>query len=312
MLHEFAVDPECMATLDALRRITDHCALHLGRFVSDFARRRWESVVWETLKPQLTFRAEQQLTEVLAQLQRRGGLINTGRRFQRGISWIDNALQQHGEKPFRAIVAGVNPTQEGCVLLVDDVTPEADHWRVQTEVRVARTSADLSACVRPLLHLSSEVLFVDPHFAPDTSRYQESLEAFLAAACEGGRRYTRLEYHTKIRGKFEDDVARTNWIDTFRGDCRNQLPRRVPNGIPLRVVLWNEKPDGDEMHARYVMTERGAIRIEKGLDIGHPNQTTDISLVAPGVYRQRWNDLQRDATTYEFVEEVEIVGTRHC
>ncbi len=285
-------------------------ALHLGRFVSDFARRRWESVVRETLKPQLTFRAEQQLTEVLAQLQRRGGLINTGRRFQRGVSWIDNALQQHGEKPFRAIVAGVNPTEEGFVLLVEDVTPEADRWRVQTEVVVPRTSADLSACVRPLLHLSREVLFVDPHFAPDTSRYQESLEAFLAAACEGGRSYTRLEYHTKIRGKFEDAAARTNLIDTFRRDCRNQLPRRVPNGIPLRVVLWNEKPDGDKMHARYVMSERGAIRIDKGLDIGHPNQTTDVSLVAPEVYRQRWNDVQRNATTYDFIEEIEVLGTR--
>jgi hypothetical protein len=75
-------------------------------------------------------------------------------------------------------------------------------------------------------------------------------------------------------------------------------------------MLWEERPDGDEMHARYVMTERGAIRIEKGLDIGYPNQTTDVSLVAPDVYRRRWDDFQRNAQIYRFVEEIEIVGTR--
>jgi hypothetical protein len=232
-------------------------------------------------------------------------------RNERNVSWLDNALHQHAEKPFRAIIAGSNPTDADFVLLAEEITPETDRWNVQADSRVPRTSADLSACVKPLLHLSRDVLFVDPHFEPDTARYQAALEAFLAVACEGGRRYKRLEYHTKVRIKhFKDPPVRNEWIETFRRSCRSWIPHHVPDRIPLRVVLWEEKPDGEEMHARYVMTERGAVRIEKGLDIGSPNQTTDVSLVAPAVYRQRWNDFQRNATTYRFVEEIEIAGTR--
>jgi hypothetical protein len=73
-------------------------------------------------------------------------------------------------------------------------------------------------------------------------------------------------------------------------------------------MLWEQKPDGDKMHARYVMTERGGISIDGGLDLGDESETTDVGLMARSVYQQRWKDFQRNATTYTFVEAIEIEG----
>ena len=182
-------------------------------------------------------------------------------------------------------------------------------WNVETEAKIPRTVEALVECIAPLIHLSQQILLVDPHFTPDTARYQVALEHFLAAALAGGRRYCRLEYHTKVGvkdGSSESD--RRDWITRFGKDCQQRIPRHVPKDVPLRIMLWEVKPGGDEMHDRYVMTERGAIRIVKGLDLGEPGQTTDVSLLPPLVYRGRWNDFQpgtgssRRLTSWERIE----------
>jgi hypothetical protein len=66
---------------------------------------------------------------------------------------------------------------------------------------------------------------------------------------------------------------------------------------------------GDDLHPRYVFTERGGIRIERGLDEGDDGKTTDVSLLEASLYNRRWKDYQRDTSPFDFVDELKIIGT---
>ena len=150
MLHEFAVDPTCVPSLDALRRILDQCALHLGRYVSDFPRRRWECEVRRHLQPQ-SWQAANRLEVTLIALRRRGGLIDTGRTYDSDLSrtWLDNALQEHSIREFHAIIAKANSEGRNFVLSADELHPDTPRWNVETEDKIPRTAEALVECVAP-------------------------------------------------------------------------------------------------------------------------------------------------------------------
>jgi len=49
---------------------------------------------------------------------------------------------------------------------------------------------------------------------------------------------------------------------------------------------------GETFHARYVLTERGGIRFDVGLDEGPVGETTDVTLLDTQLHITRWNDFQ--------------------
>lgn len=72
-----------------------------------------------------------------------------------------------------------------------------------------------------------------------------------------------------------------------------------------------EKEGGERFHARYILTDIGGCRIEKGLDEGQESgETTDIGLLDLPLYNQRWKEFQRESSVFDFGGEVKIIGER--
>jgi hypothetical protein len=63
-----------------------------------------------------------------------------------------------------------------------------------------------------------------------------------------------------------------------------------------------------------VLTERGGIRIDAGLDDGADGETTDVTLLDAAVYRVRREQYGKreppEENAFEFVDEITIVGQR--
>ena len=76
--------------------------------------------------------------------------------------------------------------------------------------------------------------------------------------------------------------------------------------------MWKQRDRGKALHARYLLTNVGGMRVDHGLDEGAPGETTDIGLLSDEVYSSTWNDYQRNRkpTSFELVGELEIVGER--
>lgn len=310
MLHEFAVDPSCLTTIEVLRRFVDQCAIHMGRIISDFPRNQWVLLVRKSIQTS-GFLEQQQLTELLTLLQRRGGLIDIGRAFNAKSPWLDNAVREHARQPFHAIISEWPSATEDWHLELARLGPETPRWNVESERCVERTASSLITCMLPLVHRSREILFVDPHFTPDRSRYQNALRSYLDAAHDGNRDYRRIEVHAKL--SVHDHATadqRRSWLDQFVADCNRCLPRQFRRGIRIAIYVWEEQPGSEKMHARYVLTECGGIRIDAGLDLGEPGQTTDVSLLPPSVRLSRWKSFQQGTSPFLLATRIEIIGTR--
>ena len=61
---------------------------------------------------------------------------------------------------------------------------------------------------------------------------------------------------------------------------------------------------GADFHARYLLTNRGGMRIDAGFSAEGGHQTTDISLIDCAISEEKRKAFERDAGVYELVEPV--------
>ena len=73
----------------------------------------------------------------------------------------------------------------------------------------------------------------------------------------------------------------------------------IPNPLAISFFRWREKNNGEQFHARYILTDRGGIRVDAGLDNGQPGQTTTVTLIPPEIHKKIWDSLRRDEDIYD-------------
>ncbi len=96
----------------------------------------------------------------------------------------------------------------------------------------------------------------------------------------------------------------------FQKECDKFLAHLIPEGLSLKIVRWDKHHRGDFFHERCILTDKGGIRIDWGLDVGKPGETTLISLMEDKVWAESWANFQEDATTFQFVDAVTVEGSQ--
>ena len=172
-------------------------------------------------------------------------------------------------------------------------------WHVEREKVIKRNADELADAVGVLLSNAREIIFIDPHFDPYKPKARKTLKSFLlkVASRNNGIPIERVEFHTSFRE-----------IRDFSGECERRLPQRIPTGIKVRIVRWKERDGGEGLHNRYILTDRGGVRLAWGLDEGSPSHTDDITLLDTAVYKTRWNQYCSDNQAFDLGEEVFIEG----
>ena len=311
MLKEFAIDPECFSSQERLKWIIESCGISFGRYVSDLPNGSWRRLV----ELQLTGKVSEQATrELLDQLKRRGGLFLT--RCSEFSNWLDAARAEHARSEFSAIVTNRHFSQ-GCID-TDHLSIETEPWKSETGIRIQRTASELVRIAAPLIRLSTEVLLVDSYFDPSEPRYLDPTVAIVSAASEMNKTFDRFEYHCCLNHKKakENNMNEKAWVSNFRDNCNHFLKPKLRKGFRVLVVMWDKRKLQDDFHARYIMTDQGAMKVDSGLDIADPkksdasnkNRTTDVDWVSPSVYTERWNDLSLDSQIRKPMDTIEIIG----
>ena len=150
------------------------------------------------------------------------------------------------------------------------------------------------------------VIFIDPYFHPDQQRYRRPFEAFLERIvhprpCEPPN---RVEVHTATNHDWTEEY--------FRGKCESRLPRCIPAGIPVLVRQLSQKPQGEKLHNRYILTDLGGIAFGTGLDEGGAGETDDVTLMDREQYDKRWSQYGGNPPV-SFNQDrspIEVVGIR--
>ena len=304
MIHEYALDPAVVNDWPSFKYIVDQCGVHYGRLISGFPQ-EWQRVAINLCQIQGTKR-----TAIVEKLRNLGHkMMDSNRTYNDQQEWIDNAERQYGVRPFHAIISIQNPMAREYVLIAEDIEENNPLWNISRGDVIPRTAEAIAKCASTLLSISREIIFIDPHFdvidskGKKIDRFINTLK-YLVEYSFINKPIKRLELHLR------HNKHRPLDNDSWKKLCAAEISPLIPKYSKIKVFIWKKKWDGDEIHARYILTERGGIKYDYGLDEGWKGETTDVELLARMLYEKRWKDFQEDTFAFRPESKFEIEGIK--
>ncbi|MFP3868510.1 MAG: hypothetical protein ACLFUU_10155 [Desulfobacteraceae bacterium] len=304
MIYEYAIEPELVATwgnIDKYRYFYEQIGLGTPRIMSDYPKlKNWRRRVLQAaagFKGTYDYLRIEELIKRLTEIR----IFREGSNYDGNISWLENAAKEHVKHPFQAILARQHRDGNQNIL-TDDNLDTSTKWAVKRGKIIPKISKEMAEIVAPMLSKCNVAIFIDPHFGPELSRYRSPLKAFLSAIVKNRRKVLPhlVEVHTSEKSTSE----------FFKQSCEEEMPRIIPHGLVVIFKRWRERPGGDKLHPRLILTDIGGVKFEYGLDEQNAGVTDDVTLLEIDQYRFRWSQYASDSPAFDLADEpVEIIGT---
>ena len=258
----------------------------------------WEDAVWNAAKN--SGMRDVRLKSLIERLRkaRSRALIANNRIYDPSIGdWLESALAQHGERPFRAIVVGEDGTRHPAVLEIDDLTDEHDLFAAPISWEVERTDEGIAAAVAPLLCSADEALIVDPYFDLSERKFKGPLKVMMQKMVRSGKTGSGIQIHFRAhrdRPSMED-VERevSGWI---RG--------LIPNGFWLELYGWEERVSGEDFHDRFLLCNRGGMEVGAGFAYAGHHQKLGIRLLSFDDCEVKRSRFKLETAVYDLTQPV--------
>ena len=296
MLYEYAVEPRAIgADWPTFRFLMSQFGFEKGKLISQFPN-RWSREVHQAAASWPDGLRKTRMIEMLRAAKGRQ-IVRFNRPYDPDIgAWLDNALAQHALNPFQAIIAEENPRETDAVLVAAEI--DADHALMRSPHTrlVPRVGRDLASAMAPMLVAARKLLFVDRYFDIQDVRYQETLRECLEVAYSGGA--TQCEVH------FCEHAERPS-MDYVAQMAGRWLHNVVPLEGSVRLHAWKEKePNGEDFHARDLLTDVGGINLESGFSAEGGHQNVQLTLLTPDVWETKLRFFEPDSQVYDLVEPI--------
>ena len=204
------------------------------------------------------------------------------------------------------------------ILVGEDLDESSLLFRPPAQV-VPRQASDYASMLTLLLHTGKRILLVDPHFDPQKPRFRNVIEAIadMVFSPISREKEPQLELHTSIeRFGASNEQEETRCIRSLLDAMQKHLPRVIPIGGFLRVVIWRKRAGGEKSHNRFVMTDRAGVQFGIGLDESDewresdddPGETEDIHRLMDDEYTTRWAQYAGSTPAFDLIEELIITG----
>lgn len=284
MLYEYAVEPQVLSTWADFRFFADRFGVSHGRLISKYPE-SWPRLVWEACAESSPIN-RRRIEQGLIALTKR--LLKTKRDYNATLGWLENAEQAHLSEPFHAIITS---SESRCDRAIpgSEVTDDTPLWKVDQDGQVNRQAQAMAELVESLLFHSTEVCFVDQHFGP-TSKHGRPLAAFLAFARKG-KKLSRVEYH--LNGN-DDRISFKTGLERQRSHLN------LGADEVILFIRWKCIDEGENLHPRYLITNRGGVGFDYGLDEG--NGTTDWRRLSDELWRQRREQFEPESGCFDLAD----------
>ncbi|MAT56337.1 MAG: hypothetical protein CMF23_00035 [Ignavibacteriae bacterium] len=292
MIKEYALDPQVMASWDNFRFFSSQFGCQYGRMISKFPS-GWKRIVFELCQNNHGI-SEIQLKKIEVNLYQREfdrKFVKNSRDYVNSLGWIENALRSNQNKPFHAIIS--SEVRES-VQLVDDIDDSNEKWKVDIGLPVPRTANHFVKVFTPFFLLANDIIFVEPHFDPHTSKWYRAFRIYFRKLFENGKRYRKIELHTSA--KMTPKIFADEFIIKFE--------QFFTENYGIHVYLWERIDNNENFHPRYLLTEVGGLRIDYGFDDISEDETTDISLLSDIVYEKRKSNIEESSTVFNLVAKI--------
>lgn len=325
MIYEFAIDPALVARWHDRKEylfFDEKFGARYGRIVSCYPKKSWRKLVWQAFQGNPSAEnqnAKMRITELVAFLWKNA--IKRGNAFPEIQDWLENAEAEHGERPFRAIIAIQNPRKQPFIICNNTLIEKGHElWSVPETKPTLRSAEEIARTIRPVLRLCRHASIVDPYFNPTQKRFRNSLQAILEQIGSNinGTDGIELELHTSIDRCFDsfetgtmraaDDEKRV--LKNFMDDCERLLPRLIPVGLTIKVMVWTQKDGGEKIHNRYVLTDLCSMMLGTGMDEAATacHEYEDISMLSGDSHQFRRQQYSTSGTAFRLLGSLVVVS----
>lgn len=313
MIFEYALDPKLVCTW------TDRatCSFFKGQFGIEHGRlvsrypKRWKKFVWNAYqkskksRPQTDKeraqiqREESNLTELLQRI----GEIMIRRHmsdWDKNNSWLNNALSEYEHFPFHAIITQSNPNNMSFILTQNDLYEEkCSLWETNRGITIKRKAKDMAKIVSPMLRNCQVAIFIDPYFRANKRKWQRTLKEFFNELSTKHSKPSLLRIEVHASSEVNKDLSPA-W---FQNECMKYMANCIPKGLNVLFKRWKQKPDGEKLHNRYILTDIGGVSFSIGLDEGDEGETDDVKLLDIEPYKLRWSQYASSIPAFDLAEE---------
>jgi hypothetical protein len=309
MIYEYALEPALVVdwAIAGIGGVVAQFGLDLRRLVSDFPK-DWRGHVYGELYRRFEFddsslefqNAQPELDAYLQILTDR--MVPRGRVMGHEAAWLDAALEEHHRSPFHGILVSSKPVDApDCLLIEKDVNNIRNRfWRLPSVGTTAKSAEEIANVLAPMLGMATQIFVIDPNFAAEKRRFRESLSAIVKRTLQQPRPVDGLPklflitgIEREFKGKYNRDTqSENNVASDIAHKCREYIPKLIPQGLQIQVVILKNRPDGERLHNRYVLTDVGGASLPFGIDEDNQangqDTTDDLSPLHKETFERRW------------------------
>ena len=311
MLREYALDPDVLTNWNDFRYFIEKFGIPEGRLISKYPK-KWKYLVYLSLAKNTKYpksaEIEINLKEEIDRID--PNIIAPVRKnyfWDHNKSWLISAVEEHKRKAFHAIIS--NERHDECreLLVAEFLNEKHELWKTQRELCIARDNTELANALSLFLQISKDVVFVDKHFRPGRNEFIYPFQHYLKElfVCE----YKRKKINVKIFTGYDPKHDHV-W---FYKACDEHFSCIIPQGLSVRIcriIFSDDDVKSDDMHNRYILSERGGVRFAWGLDSGKPNKNDDVSFLDENVYQKRWSQYCSGNNAYDIIDYYVINGKK--
>ena len=308
MLYEYALEPSLLSNWSDFRFFVSQFGFDRGRLIARFPS-KWKRMVYDSLhgcKEIERARIEEALRRIDTRM-----IPKRGAGWDASHDWLTNAESEHNCRPFRAIIAESNQRTHPAVIvgatlddtLVFDDLPESDSrrlWKASRSKVIKRNAIEMADAIEVFIQRADRILFVDKYFGPENPRHRIPFEEFLSRL--------RDRHEGKMPKTVEIHCAYKSEASFFQSQCNSRLAGMIPKDMRMHVRRWSEK----DLHNRFVLTDLGGVAFLEGLDhyTGDGREEDVVVLLDQDVSQQLMDNYTVGKTTFQLIDECEVIGTR--
>ena len=264
MIYEYAVSPLLFSHPSNLPLLFQAFEGGSGRLISDYPRRKWLRYAREYIKQSVNDQVDQRACiELLMGFEKKRVMLERqGTLWDDQKNWINNAIDEHRQRKFRAILNDKTIPAENDVIGYGPAISGNPLWPNPGTRSVLRQAPELVKSAADLIGVSTTLVLVDRNFIPSEARFLNVLKALAEHVRNSPSpwRITQIKYVTA----YEKDRNLFQTPQLFEKDCNFFIPSVIPAGIEVKFIIKTKAL----LHKRLIMTDRGAILFEHGLDEG--------------------------------------------
>lgn len=289
----FAIEPEAISNWSDFRYVIEKFGYGKGALIACFPS-KWPKYVMEACrKSDVTDMEFKRIEERLNQA-KEDRLCKLGLPYDPSLGWLDNAIGDSVSDRLHAVLVREASDKHQKLHAVADMGERL--FAGCRETAVPRDAESLAAAAQALIRKSQSLVLIDPYFQPNKPK-MKVLQALLNIVEDVGKQGCEVVIHSAYS-------KCSSSADQYIATSRKWFSGHRDGDVCVRAVRWPDESLDFDLHARYLLSEHGGLRYDRGFEEpqGHDKRamTTDVICMD----RQRKHEVEMQFADFETNESV--------